>query len=252
MPHSKSLPEHFYDRCFYQRVNEQALKSAHVIVPYLLELLPISSVVDIGCGCGAWLAVFQKFGVSKILGLDGPWVSKHALLIPESCSITIDLQKPFTLHDRFDLAICLEVAEHLPKKSSKGFIGSITELAPAVLFSAALPGQEGTLHVNEQWPGFWARLFKEHGFFRLDPIRRRVWMNPEVAWYYQQNMFLYVHEELLRQHQALRYEKELSENCPLTLIHPKILRPLTSARHALRLIPRLVFETLMRRLFGKS
>jgi hypothetical protein len=60
----------------------------------------------------------------------------------------------------FDLAICLEVAEHLPPEAAEGFIDSLTRLAPVVLFSAAITFQVGNQHLNGQWPDYWATLFR--------------------------------------------------------------------------------------------
>lgn len=58
--------------------------------------------------------------------------------IPKGCFRAADLSQPFQLAEFFDLAICLEVAEHLPKQSAPGFIQSLVRLAPVVLFSAAI------------------------------------------------------------------------------------------------------------------
>ena len=50
-----------------------------------------------------------------------------------------DLRRSFRLERRFDLALCLEVAEHLPAKAADAFVASLVELAPVVVFSAAMP-----------------------------------------------------------------------------------------------------------------
>jgi hypothetical protein len=54
-----------------------------------------------------------------------------------------------TARKRFDLAISLEVAEHLPEGSAGALVSTLIEAAPVVVFSAAIKGQSGTNHINE-------------------------------------------------------------------------------------------------------
>ena len=119
------------------------------VVPIVLDLIRPGSVVDVGCGLGEWLATFQEHGVSDILGIDGDYVDRDMLYIPQQDFKTIDLNRPFTLNRTFDLAVCLEVAEHLEAEHANDFVESLTRLAPIILFSAAIPLQSGTNHVNE-------------------------------------------------------------------------------------------------------
>jgi SAM-dependent methyltransferase len=156
----------------------------------LLDLFPVSSVVDIGCGDGSWLFVFRKLGVEDILGLDGEYVDRNVLQIPQDRFQAVDLTKPFGLKRVFDLAISLEVAEHLPAESASSFVASLCGLAPAVLFSAAIPFQGGNHHINEQWPDKWAALFRQHGYFLVDCIRKRIWQNEAVEFWYAQSAFI--------------------------------------------------------------
>ena len=67
--------------------------------------------------------------------------------------------------------------------------------APTVLFSAALPGQGGTHHINEQWHGYWHRLFSQRGFDCFDVLRPRLCSNRDVAWWFRQNIFMYAARE---------------------------------------------------------
>ena len=113
------------------------------MVPLVLQLLPVRSVVDVGCGDGSWLVVFRKLGVKEILGIDGEYVDPGLLQIPQDCFQAFDLAKPFSLGRVFDLAVSLEVAEHLPAECAPGFVECLTRLAPSVLFSAAIPFQGG-------------------------------------------------------------------------------------------------------------
>ena len=61
-----------------------------------------------------------------------------------------------------------------------------------MLFSAAIPGQPGTHHINEQFPWYWQKLFARHGYVALDVVRPRVRHNPAVEPWYSQNVLLYM------------------------------------------------------------
>src|SRR5262249_55182581 len=155
------------------------------------------SVVDLGCGSGIWLEVFERHGVSDYLGIDGDWVPGDRLHIPESQFLSARLDKPLRVNRSFDLAVTLEVAEHLPERASGRFVRTVVRLAPCVLFSAAIPHQRGFHHLNEQWPDYWADHFRKHGYVAVDAIRPLIWSNPEVVPYYRQNILLFARPELI-------------------------------------------------------
>lgn len=212
------MPE--YSQQFFADLQDGAVSSAKVIVPLILGLVPAASVVDVGCGEGVWLAEFQRLGANDILGIDGDYVERQRLQVREQLFRAADLSKPLSLGRIFDLAVSLEVAEHLSPESAASFVESLTSLAPAVLFSAAIPFQGGNHHFNEQWPDFWGDLFRVHGYFAIDCIRPRVWSNPSVEWWYAQNAFLYVRGDLLEDNAALRAEYERSIPSQFRLVHP--------------------------------
>lgn len=122
-------------------------------------------------------------------------MTRSLLQIPEAFFRPTNLISPDPINRTFDLAVSLELAEHLPAAASDRFISLLTSLAPAVLFSAAIPGQGGTEHVNEQWQSSWAERFKRRDYQPLDAIRPRIWRNDDVAWWYRQNTFLYVRSD---------------------------------------------------------
>src|SRR6266542_308161 len=148
-----------YTQDFFRSRETGSLTSAHHIVPIVLDLVRPKSVVDVGCGLGTWLAVFAKHGVEDILGIDGGYVPTEALHIPPSRFRSCALTEALLIDRAFDLVVSLEVAEHLPRESAETFVESLATLGPAVLFSAAIPFQGGTGHVNEQWPEYWVKLF---------------------------------------------------------------------------------------------
>ena len=129
----------------------------------------MKSVVDVGCGDGSWLFVLQEdYGKDDILGIDGPWIHEDQLNIPKECFLRAPLDESLPIDRKFDMAISLEVAEHLPEARAEGFVEDLTRLAPLVLFSAAVPGQGGTNHVNEQWQDYWIALFGARGFLPIN------------------------------------------------------------------------------------
>jgi SAM-dependent methyltransferase len=212
-----------YTTEFFQRQRSGSRRSAERVVPLVVDLIRPLSVVDIGCGVGMWLAVFFEQGVKNILGVDGDYVDRKMLQIPENRFLACDLTKPISLDRRFDLVCCLEVAEHLPPECAGTLIDTLTCLGPAILFSAAVPYQGGTNHVNEQWPEYWAKLFKEKGYFPVDCVRVAIWQNPNVEWWYAQNILLFIeqaHLDTLDTDDALRRRAQDTCNPPLTLIHP--------------------------------
>lgn len=190
-------------------------------MPLVLQLLPVRSVVDIGCGVGSWLSVFRKLGIDDICGIDGDYVDQDLLQIPPDRFQSFDLTKPFSLGRVFDLAVSLEVAEHLPADCAAVFVACLTRLAPYVLFSAAIPFQGGTHHVNEQWPDNWAGLFREHDYLPVDFIRKRVWQNDGVSWWYAQNTLLFARADLVKSNAALGAEFEKTNPNQLSLVHPR-------------------------------
>jgi SAM-dependent methyltransferase len=176
---------------YFIRGADRSEASARKIVPCVLELVHPRSVVDVGCGVGAWLKIFGEFGIRDLIGVDAPYVPHEALRFDASRFVAADLTQPLKLGRRFDLAVSLEVGEHLRAEYARTLVASLTDLAPVVLFSAAPPGQGGIDHVNEQWPTYWAALFATHGYSPIDAIRDRVWDDPDVDWWYRQNTLLF-------------------------------------------------------------
>src|SRR5438046_10610902 len=99
-----------------------------------MKLTQPTSVVDLGCGIGTWLAVFAEHNVGDYVGIDGDYVDRSQLLIPPERFLSGDLSEPVELNRRFDLAVSLEVAEHLPAASARVLVASLTGLPPVVLF----------------------------------------------------------------------------------------------------------------------
>lgn len=181
-----------YDDQFFSSISASAEQSARRVLPLAIDAVAPHTVVDVGCGTGGWLRVLSTLTECEITGLDGAYVPLDQLLIPRDRFVPTDLGRPVTLDRRFDLAMSFEVAEHLPAARAAGFVRDLTRLAPAVLFAAALPGQGGVGHINEQWQSYWIDRFAEQGYEAWDIVRPAVWHDPDVAFWYRQNTFLFV------------------------------------------------------------
>lgn len=191
--------------------------AAEAVVPYLLKHQTVNSVIDVGCGTGTWLKVFQRQGVKTIKGIDGFHLNPEVLVVPKEAIELKDLEKPFEVDTKYDLAICLEVAEHLKPESASDFVKSLTKLSDKIIFSAALPGQGGQNHLNEQWPSYWKALFQENGFEMIDCLRGNFWNDERVDWWYRQNMFLVIKKGTIHQFPMI--------NTPIDIVHPAIFTP---------------------------
>lgn len=189
-----------YQGGFYARRDSETRGAAEAILSAVGDLLPrIDSAVDVGCAVGTWLSVLQEKGVGRVCGIDGEWVHPELLEIPKEFFVAHDLSKSADppVDERFDLAISMEVAEHLPPERARDFVTLLTNFADVVLFSAAVPFQGGVDHLNEQWPEYWIGLFEERDYVALDVIRKRVWSDETIPYWYRQNTLLYVKREKL-------------------------------------------------------
>jgi SAM-dependent methyltransferase len=209
-----------YTSQFFNDVQEGSRQSARETMPILAKLLPYRSVVDVGCGTGCWLKVLKDLGVTNVLGLDGDYVARDTLEISPQEFTAIELTCPPQLDRRFDLAMSLEVGEHLPEASAATFVNFLTDLAPVVLFSAAVPGQGGNNHLNEQWPDYWAQKFEARGFVPIDCIRGKVWHNEKVMWWYAQNMILFAKPEIIAANSLLAAAAAATDRDKLSVAHP--------------------------------
>lgn len=210
-----------YTSEWFSKQKGSSYTSAEVVLPIVVDFVSPKSAVDVGCGLGMWLAYLRKHGVEDVLGIDGSWVKESDLHIPKESFRVEDIGKPFHIGKRADLAICLEVGEHLPRDSAEGLVESLTEASPAILFSAAIPHQGGTNHINEQWPEYWASIFKKFGYVPVDCIRRRVWTNPNVEYWYAQNTILYIKESKVGLYPKIQKEVECGYSSALPLVHPR-------------------------------
>jgi SAM-dependent methyltransferase len=184
-----------YDGEFYDIIRHGSEESSRSVVPVVMDLIRPERVVDVGCGDGTWLKTFMDHGVREVLGIDGDYVRPEDLQIPQNRFRSYDLSDPKIFEPSpgcFDLVVSLEVAEHLPPHAAEPFVSFLCSLGPVVLFSAAVPGQGGTNHLNERWQDYWANLFTKNNYVALDCIQRQIWDNRAIQYWYRQNMMLFV------------------------------------------------------------
>lgn len=177
---------HIYTDKYYKKISEGSIRSAKEV--YKALGFEGGSVIDVGCGVGEW-----SLNNPKYVGIDFNVPSKN-LLIPKEQYQDINLEENIYQNGqiKYDLCLCLEVAEHISPERAEVLVAMICNLSDKVFFSAAIPNQGGTGHVNERWQTYWARLFAKNDFYPSanQPNIRR---NKEIEMWYRQNAILYTH-----------------------------------------------------------
>lgn len=206
------------------------LLSSQIIVKEVLkqlDLTQIYSVVDFGCGIGTWLKTFKDNGIKTIKGFDGDWIDKGLLfknISPKDFeSIDFEYIDQQQIFKKYDLVLCLEVAEHISEKNAERFIKCLTQSGNIVLFSAAIPYQGGVCHINEQWPDYWHNIFSKYNYKPYDTIRHKIWDDDRIFFWYRQNILLYINdmdESLVEQKKKLLKESLVNNDVIMRLIHP--------------------------------
>ncbi len=209
-----------YTEEFFNNFIQSSLRSAGVIAPYIMETFgPLDSVVDVGCGLGIWLSVFHAFG-AEVTGIDGNNVPQSHMFIEPEQFKRIDLSNDFELPKRYSLCTCFEVAEHLSEKSADSLVARLCLLSDLVVFSAAIPGQGGTHHINEQWQSYWAEKFNKKNYKCFDIIRPVIWDNQHISVWYKQNTLVYCN---MSNEKILATCSEKTEGKILDIVHPALM-----------------------------
>jgi hypothetical protein len=180
---------------FFEKINDWSYTSAQHTIGYLLSSIGFipQSIIDIGGGSGAFAAAFYDIGIKDITVLDGDWVKDTRLYLPEHCYVFHDLKKPYFPNRKYDLAICCEVAEHLPHRCADTLVDTVCRCADICLWSAAVPGQGGDGHINEQHESYWEEKFLKRQRIKFDVLRNKLQHEPneKIAWWYKQNYLIY-------------------------------------------------------------
>lgn len=185
------MAQYQYDSAFFRYTTASNDHSAKTVAELVGGWLRPASVVDFGCAQGAWLAAWQQAGVATVQGVDGDYVDRKSLRIAADAFVARDLAQPIDLKRRFDVAMSVEVAEHLAAAVAAPFVATLCQHADIVLFSAAPPGQGGEHHLNEQPYGYWRDLFAAQGYGCFDAIRPQLVDDSKIQPWYRYNLFLY-------------------------------------------------------------
>jgi SAM-dependent methyltransferase len=199
--------------------NSHSIKGAAATLSAAFSHKLPTSLLDVGCGTGTWLHAAAELGILNLFGVDGILVKDDLLRCPKEIVDRVDLTANFDLGRRFDVAICMEVAEHLPESAAGLLISSLVAHSDVILFSAACPGQPGQHHVNCRWPAYWQKIFNNHGYSCDDSIRWQIWEDQRIEPWYRQNMFW-----ARRDPHGAGHERRLKE-----VIHPEFLELLSQA-----------------------
>lgn len=160
----------------------------------ILHIFNPGSVVDFGCGSGDILAPFERREIS-VLGIDGSRANARRSKIKESNFALFDLRDDYITAKKYDICLCLEVAEHMEEKHSAVLIGSLTRSSDIVIFSAAAPGQIGVDHCNLKSQKWWIAKFRGHGFEFDKPltgnIKGKLENIPGVTGWYIDNLIIF-------------------------------------------------------------
>ena len=220
-----SVSQNLYDKKFFGDIDHGSRASAVTILSALKRYLEPRSVVDIGCGAGSWVRSAQQVFAMEaacVTGVDGEYAKAfhHDL---GGHFVYADLAKSINLPQQFDLAICLEVVEHLPNARAATFVDDLCRLSNVVLFSAAVPRQCGTGHIKEQWPEFWMNEFCRNDYLMFDLIRPEIWNDGSVGPWYAQNCFVFVRRTEIALVDRLKHSQLGAGDWRMRLVHPGIL-----------------------------
>ncbi len=185
-----------YNEDFYNDNISYTEQSPSIILGILSNIIEINSFCDVGGGTGLWTREFIKLknndvDLDHICCIDGNYITEKQLLIPKKCFLSFDLEKRITLNEKYDLVVSLEVAEHLNSDRSYSFVEDLVNLGDTILFSAAVPGQDGDGHINEQHMTYWVDKFKQHGYEPFDVIRPAIQDNENIPFWYKQNIIVF-------------------------------------------------------------
>ncbi len=246
-----------YSSDFYVDQAPGSKRSAEAILPLLFSFVQPRSLIDIGCGVGTWLRASKDLGVSSVLGIDGEYARTAGVLVDEHEFQAADLGLALPLQPgRFDVALCLEVAEHLPLERAPGLVQELCGLSDVVMFSAAIPGQGGTDHINLQPQSAWVEYFTANGYQAFDLVRPYVWADSSVEVWYRQNVLVFVNNGCAEMTERAR-SLEIAAPRLVDVVHPDLLafwerratRPISTAG-ALRLTAQGLKRGIHRRMRG--
>ncbi len=168
LKHADSLklvgPNTIYEENYYAKRQRNPWRSdAHNVALTLNEYFDPDSVIDFGCAIGSHLEPFLNCDV-EIKGIEGNSAAFEHAVVPIDTLEQHDLREPYQTDRTYDLALCFEVAEHIPDRFAHVLVDTLVSASDTIVMTAAPPGQGGTHHVNEREPEYWCEKFEQRGF----------------------------------------------------------------------------------------
>ncbi len=231
-------------------------ESARRVLPPLVRQFGATSLVEVGCGNGHWTQAGIEAGIASYAVIDGPWNNRDHLLVDKAHFIEADLARPLALPQRYDMAVCLEVAEHVQTQSAAVLVQSLVQAADVIVFGAAIPLQGGYGHINEQWPSWWRDHFAALGYQPFDLVRPAHWSDSAIHYWYRQNIFVYVNSANVR---AIKLAGEAGGGASALFdaVHPEKFAEVASyqslsLKRLLRRLPSWIAMRIRAKLSGKG
>jgi 2-polyprenyl-3-methyl-5-hydroxy-6-metoxy-1,4-benzoquinol methylase len=162
---AKAVGSDIYSASYYEEVEKDEAASVRAISDWIVREINPRGVVDIGCGPGHLMEALDKKGVS-VLGLDYSAAARDFLSRKGLPFEIFDLTDPDGIVPGapWDLAVCCEVAEHLDPRHADVFVSKLASASDIVFLTAAIVGQGGLNHLNEQPNSYWIAKFAAEGF----------------------------------------------------------------------------------------
>jgi hypothetical protein len=111
------------------------------LMEQIIQLFPKETpVLDLGCGLNNYVNILNYLGYVAA-GLD-------YTNLGSSNFIHADLTEPIEGFDGKFNVISLEVGEHIPEEHSAQYLDNVTRFGGDIIFSWAIPEQEGIGHIN--------------------------------------------------------------------------------------------------------
>jgi hypothetical protein len=199
----------------------------------------VKSCIDLGCGLGSWSHSLLKHGIERVDMIDHPSLDKSLLKLNEKLNFyPVDLDKDLPPSSFYDLAVCIEVLEHFEESRAKVILEFLVKQADLILFSAAIPGQNGIGHINCKRHAYWHKLFKQHGFDFYDGVKPKLMKNELINFWIRQNLFFYY-----KPNQSWRFEGLSNITTEeFEIIHRNILNKTPGIKEYLKLAPQVFLK----------
>lgn len=189
------VPNFGYSKHYYEGIRSANQTYYELFAKVLMNQFSPLVLVDCGCGHGGISQEFLNNGCKEAYLFDGsPDAVEMAKAVGMKNVKQLDFTSAESIPAKGDLAICLEVAEHIPAAYANNLCRLLSGVAPILVFTAAPPGQGGHLHVNNQPQSYWINRFSKFGMRydakAVNEIRAK--FNGKMLSDYDENLMVFV------------------------------------------------------------